>query len=1712
MKKSIRVLSLLMAFAMLIGSFSVMGNAYEAYKDSAVSYNDVDAPEFTTEQYASMGLDEVDRMLLKEKIELDIYIGKLDLGSIDTALASVVSLVGSVKNLLPLLGDASALPDYIKPVETVRRSTHTDVEVIEALFNFIANLAPLGQKYVNGTVSLGIMTSFIADFIFDVRELAIGLIFGMTEEGKAMGELDENGEPEGYDYFDDGGEAIPAEYKDTTNGALNLLQTLINNLVLGEWKLLDPYFDDPYSVVNYNFYGFKTDASLNETKPDTATYDYYGWVHPSDWVTVGLGGYARVTNGATAPAADYSLLDIGAGKIGYDFIEDLLRAAYNNLLIPVLNRDTVRWVREDLCGVTYLDKYYRRTLFGDDPATEVVEGQGDVPGVWYNNPDYVPGYQGEEVTDDVLEELQAKSVFAKMFKLQTAIELQTEEIPEDTTLVDYFNTLLGHVLESVAVKSLEIDGVTYYWDWDYGTDPKGDNSKLFDNICKVGKFILQVSGKEFFGQTAFKEEFPTPAAIGQMNNQQIVSLLVRGILNSSVDYIYVSDEYQTLADVAFRAVQQLASQDIPQFTYTKPERTAYADDEAYYAAIVDKMITILFDIAVYNLNQNLDMVPASGNDPVNAEGLLQYQGDDGHYSNLLVQIAAWAFSDYAPLLSFGTSLNCYNTTGSADGLTEDMVWEDLDTIINSLIPIKGDGAWIASEIAGDGDDIVSKAFIFDFLLKPLYTLDATNLAVIFKRNADGAFMTMDGVEIIINILSNVFNLLFPGVFQAKDTIDEILNNQLLGDMISDLIKSLGTESFTSSTGATIEGRADDIILVGLPLICMLLGLSDDQEFEEMEIYLPETIAATGALPTFEVINGSSGINTFHTAANGSTTQDQLYKYEIESVNVNTYNEAGEAVQTLGQSGLSKGLTISGGDVVNVTLTGTRAVGDILEFTVNYYIYGENGQKMTTDTLSKTVYAYVGTTDEDDSSITLEDEVNGRKVQYEDAIYLSQGDDLDDIEGYAIRIRDNDGKTAATAALTGVAMGTSALETEFPFIAMNDGTDEDKPLTQSMTGEEGIYFFYPFSVAQKADGTDYERFEQFYQVDEETGEIVLDENEEPIPAGDNGGVEDGKYVATTTLDVGGTPHNVTTTVTLYNDYGLDSMFNRAVSANRQFSNYDEEADFGAASGLWNNYKAALMNAARLVLMPKEGDNFASKIAATKPGYVNRYEELAEELEAAIEALDVYTKDTGISGLKNAIAAVSGINYTTETTTATTADGVQYTIITKEDIEYYEDEYVHFGMRDYVPHTYNRYKDARRLAEGIINSQEFFAPEDPRDREYYVPTAEEIQEYNDAMNEYIARRLDLPAVNSIEATYAIHMIELTASRLIRVEGNTSKLQETYNEFGQLDVSAGNYIGESKTNYENAVAFAEKVLAKADPRPSEINEATTQLVYTWKHLANAGDYTTVDAALATAQPIYEAYGNDPSAQLVYTEDSYRAFAEAYNEALRASVEKPYSVDEQDTIDDIATNLVAAQGGLELKGAAGGADPVIEFNGEDNGLFWDHDYGYSFIPGVSEGSLTHEYYSATLADGTPVDGYICGYGVACLYDEDTVLSAFNLENVTYEVTPAGDSYSTGTSIKFFDESGNVVKAYVVIVIGDVTGDNSYDGADATAILDNSNFVTDWEYGGTNEEYKAAAGDVNNDGMLDGGDATLINDIGFFKGTINQMVANDGSSSFIEY
>ncbi len=1628
MKKSTRILTILMACVMLFSSFTVVGSAYQAYKDDAIanSYDDVDAATFTLEQYASMALDEVDRMLAKEQISLNIYIGTLDMGSISGTIASVENLLESVSTLLPLLGDAQDLS--IAALEGDRRNETADLEIIYSVFDFLADNAEIFEKYVNGTISLGIMNSFIESFVFDVRELVLGLGYSLI----TTGEVD-------FDAIIDGSLEIPDEYTNSENGAINLIQALINDLILGEWTKLDDIFTDPYASVGYEFYSFSD--VYGETAPDTTTYDYYGWVHPNQWVLVGLGGVARVNAGEAAPAPIYDALDVTTNKNGYDFIENLLQRAYNYILVPVLERDTVKWLRK-LCGVEYDPQYANKTKY--DEAT----------GEWIMNPDYDPDYAGE-VPETLTD-------YAKLFNINASVDKVT--IPAGETLVDNFNDILGDFLDKVLVVPRDTPSVDgYSWTW-----VEGGNDKLLTNVAGIARFVIQTAGDLFFADTF---DLPDAAELNTYTDQQVGALILRAILNSSVDYIYISADYQTLADVGYAAVEQLAWQDIPQYTYTKPVRTDYTSDEAYYAALVEKMLDILFDIAIYNLNQGMDMVPASGADPKNAAGLLQYQGDNGNYETTLVQLAAWAISEYGALLA--PDFACDDFGGEVGTLTIDDVWGDLDTIINAIIPIKsGNDPWISEEIAGQS--LVSKAFIFDYILKPVYTLNSTNLAKIFERNEAGSFATMNGVQIIVSILDNVFDLLFPNVFtNTANTVDAVLQNNTLGTMIHDLFKSLGRGTFTGKTnGVSIDGRAEDIVTVALPLVCMLLGLSDDQEFEEMEIQLPGTIAA-GTNPSFNVYNGSSGVNTAYTDASGVIHQDKLYTYQIESYVVKTYvNGTDTKAATL--SGIARGDVINGGAAKNVKLNGTLTEGMIVELSIVYTVLGETGSAITTSALTSTVYAVVGNTDKDDDEITDEIPVDDRVIEYESEMYLDGGDDLFDIEGYQIRVRDSkENESVKDPATTGTATIVSVTG-DFAEMAADIETAEFK-------GQGGIYFFAPFAVKEGK-----ERFEYIYPTDEEGNIIYTEEGELPEPIGNNGGYEDGVYTINTVVNVNGTTKTVTTRVHLYDDFGLEGMFASAVSANRQQTNYGTS---DAAADAWIAYVEALQNAATLALTPKSGDNFEARYVATEPGYKNLYEQYAEALSAAIEELDKYAENAGVDGIIDTLKGMSGVNYNVAYTTA--ADGTRYPY--RDNIEYYEDGYVFFGMRDFVPHTYNRYADARDNAWDLINSQQFFinAPFE----EGYIPSDDELREYQASIDAYNENVANASPVSAIEATYAIHKLNLMNSRLIRLTADTSKLSVVYDMCvtnGNINAGgASYYTAESWEAYQHAVEFAEEVLAtpvtlagEPNLEPSKVNTATTELVYAWKKLVQSCDFSGLDSAIAAAKDVAETA--DP--YTVYTQETFDAFYDAYAEAVNLDRGMANTEDNQAKIDDVKQALIDAQGALQFAQSADPVYPMVDPDvARESYYYHTYAYDYTFAPFVDTSFLEY-YVGTTLPDGSPISGYILGTGVQMGESElSEIFPADSRENVEVVVNPTSvGGYGTGSSIVIYDTDGNQIEYYQVVVRGDVTGDGEITSTDGAMILANEAGNIDWCWNSyeTYDSYCAVAADLNGDYGLDAADA----------------------------
>lgn len=1656
MKKSTRILAVLMAFAMLIGSFSVVGSAYQAYKGEAIkdSYNDIDTPTFTTEQYASMGLDELDRMLAEENLFLNVYVGSLDLRSVDSTLTSAVSLVESLPTtVLTLLKDAKELQPPILKLKGYTRGTKTDLEIVYALLNLFGDLSPIVQKYAAQTLDLGIANGFVKDYMFNVRELLIGLLYGLTPEGKSIK----------FNALKDG-DKLPAKYK-TDNAALTLLQDLLNYYVLGTWEKLDDKFGDianskdKYSYVLYKEYGFA--EKYGETAPDTANYDYYGWVHPNQWVTFGLGGCVRVNEGATTGHdPDYSLVDITGNVKAYDFIEALMRQAYNYIAVPVLNRLTRPWLRQ-LCGVEYLDSKKNKDIY--DAKSQK----------WIPNPDYDPNYDGEAYDEAALMQT---NVYAKLFKLDAVVPKATFSDSLSDTFVDNFNRIAGEFVSAILKNNVQIGEQNYSWTW-----TQGGNEHLFQNVCSVAKFVLQVTGGLFF-----PAYFKTVSAseIAAMNDQQVVSYILRGIFNGSVKWLYIDESCQTIADVCYSAVEQLAWQDIPEMTYTKPNKDSYGTDGEYYNAIVNKCLDILFDVAVYNLNQGLDMVPGkTSSNPIRANGLLPYQGDNGSYENNFVQIAAWAVSTYGSILALDFKSDNYN--GSVGSLTANDVWSDFDTLLNAIVPIKagtGRAPWISANIAGK--EYVAKSFIFDNIINPLINLNATNFAEIFKRNPNGAFAQKTGIPIIIDFLKGVFDILFPGVFvEDAATIDGIVQNNLLGSMVADLLKMLGTESFSSVTnGKTLNGRGVQIANVALPVVCMILGLSDAQSFKELENYMPSVISASDN-EGFLVYNGSSGVNTGYTDKDGTFTQDSLYTYEIVSATVKAYKNGGVS-QSVSVSGIQSGNTLAGGEKKKVKLSNLQD-GQLLEFTIEYKVKLENGRYLGGEgtKLANTTYSYVapaGAEKDDDSIEKSIDAGNSRSVKYESEIYIKSGKALSSIGSHGIRIKDNNGGSAATATVTGVTNGNSS----YPFAVINSDANS---LSVSMTGEEGTYFLSPFEIAKKADGTNYERIEPTYQQDE-NGNTVYDDNGDPIVVGNNGGVPVGKYTITAAVNVGGTNVNVPVNVHIYNDYNLDSIFAKAVAANRQQGDYDSDT---VTQTLWSDYTTALNNAATLALKPKTGATFESSIAVSGAEYENLYEKYATELTNAIEALDAHAKDAGVSGIEQALAAINqGHDFVTKTYTA---NGKTYNY--RVPMNYYEDGFPFFGMRDYVPHTYNQFRTARDRANKIINSQVFYI-NTPLEGDY---TDEELAAFNESIKAYDEKTANKGAVSSIESAYAIHMLDLTGRRLIRLVANKSKLEKAIDLcITNADINAGGasyYTKDSWENYQHAKTFAQKVAAEAtgtaenptELRPSKVNAAMSNLITSWKRLVKGCDYTALDNALSNSQNIIgqAATPEENNTYNVFTKDSYDAFYAAYTAAKNIDRNLADTVENNKKIAEIAQNLETAIANIVKADQGGGADPVWAVNTNTEFYTANAFVGYNpWVETTDDGGLLDATFGLHLEEYShDVDGLIFGVPEYGGYTAEELIDPDSLQNATVELVAGDNGEGTGSLVIIRNaETEEIVCIYMVVFRGDINGDCAIDDSDQISIAYFESGEEDWQY---EDSYKHMffGGDTNYDFAVDSTD-----------------------------
>ncbi len=174
MKKAKRLLAVLMSAVMIFGSVSVAASAaYSPYLDGAITdqYNSIDKVELELAQKAAILLDDLDIMLEKEEIVLDIpVIGTIDLTSTDAALNSIYDLTGNWLYGRLTVGDLVVLEDHRGDIASVRRTTtgndsegepYTDIQVIRSLVTYLSNCAPTLLGMFGDDFNWGIVHGFL---------------------------------------------------------------------------------------------------------------------------------------------------------------------------------------------------------------------------------------------------------------------------------------------------------------------------------------------------------------------------------------------------------------------------------------------------------------------------------------------------------------------------------------------------------------------------------------------------------------------------------------------------------------------------------------------------------------------------------------------------------------------------------------------------------------------------------------------------------------------------------------------------------------------------------------------------------------------------------------------------------------------------------------------------------------------------------------------------------------------------------------------------------------------------------------------------------------------------------------------------------------------------------------------------------------------------------------------------------------------------------------------------------------------------------------------------------------------------------------------------------------------------------------------------------------------------------------------------------------
>lgn len=892
MKKSTKLLSVILAFVMILSSMTMLASAvgkkqYQtvANLNDAAAYSPYGAvTRLETEERISMLLDSLDILLGKANINLGTVINTLglkltiDLRSVDALLGTVddvktlkgkflVSLIGW---MLGIINDL----DVSTWVNGVRRDTSDQMRIVYELVELIdKNKAIIANVIKTGNLDLGIIDRFVnlgsvGDLLNDIPGLVKSMILPMFERkdddaAQIVKLLDTNVSLEQVvTEFVQGLFTKPMStttVKADANGNMtsdHVLPTQADGLryyyvVSADKKTVECYVYDKEakdgSYIQEDDFTLQPEVEGSDVyvyvQPDGSTLKYY---KPESYFLPSLqasGNAADIMNISTNNAA--SML--------YDMIPYVFQE-----MAPVVLNGSIKKIVAGLFGAEYVHvgdvvdgKYVAiknadmAVVAADLADSFFTEAQGRYLWEW-SNYKVINGTHYYRYEDQIfMADLSNANPCMDLFNWDWHItdDFMNQFIPGKgssyATVLQSLNNFVGAVIDEVmSPDMIETIGWT-----------KGDNSNLVANVVKTArKFVSQVP-QTIFGNEYYKNEWYNSLMEG--SNQEVLTSLAMLAIGALMPQFNMPTpanlKGKNIGAVGAMVVRELCTQLLPSYNYDALIYSDYTNKivlDKTNSEWLDVILTMGVDLGVSYLKELADM----GEDTAAWAGMgwsdsktYAANANTKAWEDKIDYIIDWALSNqYEWCWSME---NFVDTTGlTIDLATAQDPWVKIGKIFKDLLPV---------------EDIFnvdySNANWLEVLLRDDFVLAAMDLDItklIGGASATGALniptnsvLRTDAVlPMLTTVIKNLINTLLNKVGEYQlipdnvTTIDNLLTKANLAQVVQNLLGMLFNtvkrdyvSGAANTPGAAGTFKRDGLLTTALPIINFFIGWSTDAQ-------------------------------------------------------------------------------------------------------------------------------------------------------------------------------------------------------------------------------------------------------------------------------------------------------------------------------------------------------------------------------------------------------------------------------------------------------------------------------------------------------------------------------------------------------------------------------------------------------------------------------------------------------------------------------------------------------------------------------------------------------------------------------------------------------------------------------------------------------------------------------------------------------------------